>query len=157
MERKFTEPDQKFWRFMLWMPLVAVLVWLGARWITPSMNAEAGPPPPELAQQLPAEGFALVEMGATWCPACRVLKPEVSAFAAAQPQITVIEIDIDEEPAVPNHYAVRAIPVMLLFKDGEMIDHFAGVKRQAALNDWLTSHGAKLQASAPSAAAPLSP
>lgn len=121
---------------MLWLPLIAAAIWIGARWITPKVDPSV-PTPAALSERLPANGMALVTFGAEWCAACKTLDPEVATFAQQHPEVRVITIDVDSEGALAQHYQIRAIPVMLLFRDGQLVDHYTGVKRSAGLSDWV--------------------
>ncbi|TVR44057.1 MAG: thioredoxin [Planctomycetota bacterium] len=138
-EAQVPQPGQRRWNWMLWIPLIAVALWLGARWITPKMDASQ-PTPSALSEHLQATGFTLVSMGAEWCGACRRLDPEITALSAARPEVRVIKIDIDADPAIAQHYQVRMIPAMLLFRDGELVDHHVGVRSVAGLKRWIDEH-----------------
>jgi thioredoxin 1 len=63
----------------------------------------------------------LVDYWAEWCGPCRMIGPiiEESATRYAD-RMTVVKLNIDENPATPTRYHVRGIPTLMLFKDGQL-------------------------------------
>ena len=58
----------------------------------------------------------LVEIWATWCPACRASHPRLSEFAAANPEIAVIAIS-DEDKETLKAYSNRMKPKFTVLRD----------------------------------------
>jgi thioredoxin 1 len=75
----------------------------------------------------------LVEFWATWCGPCRMLGPVLERIAAEHPELSVVKMDTDSNPATTRDYQVMAAPTMLLFRDGEVIANIVGAKPKAAL------------------------
>jgi thioredoxin 1 len=75
----------------------------------------------------------LVDFWAPWCGPCRMVSPIVDEIADEQDGITVVKINIDENPAAPRQYGVMSIPTLLVFKDGEPAKRIVGAKPKAAL------------------------
>ena len=75
------------------------------------------------------QGFVLVDFWAEWCGPCRRLAPTVDALASEfDGRATVAKLDVDENPNIPGRYAVRGIPTLLLFKEGELAETIVGLR-----------------------------
>jgi alkyl hydroperoxide reductase subunit AhpF len=73
------------------------------------------------------QGLVLVISGAPWCGPCRMLAPTVDALADDfNGRATVAKMAYRREPAVPSRFAIRGIPTLLLFKEGEVAGNGGG-------------------------------
>ena len=83
----------------------------------------------------------LVDFWAEWCGPCRALTPVINEVAAAyEGKLRVAKMNIDENPGTPGKYAVRAIPTLLLFKDGAVAEQLVGLVTKAKLDEVLEKH-----------------
>ena len=71
----------------------------------------------------------LVDFWAEWCAPCRQIAPIISALASEYgDQVKIVKMDIDANPATPSQYGVRAIPTILAFKDGQVVEQITGAR-----------------------------
>ena len=79
------------------------------------------------AEVLSSTQPVLVDLWATWCGPCKTLAPVVEEIATEyQGRVKVAKLDVDTAPAVAQKYGVQAIPTLLFFKDGKVIDQSLG-------------------------------
>ncbi len=93
------------------------------------------------SQVLKSSTPTLVDFWAEWCAPCRALSPLVSEMAQKyKGRLQVAKMNIDDHPNVPGKYAVRAIPTLLLFKNGQVVDQVVGLVSKSKLDDFLAKH-----------------
>ena len=70
---------------------------------------------------------SMVDLWAPWCQPCLMTGPWVEELGKKYDgNFKVAKMNVDENPITPNQYGVRAIPTILLFKDGELADTIVG-------------------------------
>lgn len=80
------------------------------------------------------ERLVLVDVWAAWCGPCKALGPILDEVARAEAdRLTVVKVDADAEPDLVARYAVRALPTLLFFRDGEVVERVVGLQSAAAL------------------------
>ena len=63
----------------------------------------------------------LVDFWAQWCGPCKMIAPALDELAQTYAgRAKVVKVDIDQNRAVAMKYHVRSIPMLLLFKDGQV-------------------------------------
>ncbi|MGC8850503.1 MAG: thioredoxin [Candidatus Bathyarchaeia archaeon] len=89
------------------------------------------------------EGFvkrnraAVVDCWAAWCPPCRALSPIIEKLASEHKDIAFGKLNVDENPQTPRLYGIMAIPTLLYFKEGRLIDRTTGAFPKRALEEKL--------------------
>jgi thioredoxin 1 len=82
----------------------------------------------------------LVDFWATWCGPCRQIAPLIDELALKyQGTVKIGKVNVDENPDLSAKYGINAIPTLLLFKDGEVVEKFQGVPPRARLEAALDS------------------
>jgi len=82
----------------------------------------------------------LVDFWATWCGPCRQIAPLIDELAVQyQGSVKIGKVNVDENPDLSTKYGINAIPTLLLFKDGEIIERFQGVPARVKLEAVLNS------------------
>jgi thioredoxin 1 len=76
----------------------------------------------------------LVDFWAEWCGPCKMLAPVLDELASEyEGKIKVGKVNIDECPNVANEYGIRAIPTLLIFKDGQVAEQVVGLRSKRDL------------------------
>jgi thioredoxin 1 len=83
----------------------------------------------------------LVDFWAPWCGPCRVVGPMVDELAEQYAdQIKVVKLNVDQSTGMASQYNIRSIPTLMVFKDGEPVESFAGVVPKSKLSGALDKH-----------------
>jgi thioredoxin 1 len=80
----------------------------------------------------------LVDFWAEWCGPCKMLTPLLDELASEYDgKVKVGKVNIDEHQNLGAKYGIRAVPTMLLFKNGEVADQIVGLKNKRDLKSSL--------------------
>lgn len=88
-----------------------------------------------------SEQLVLLEFWATWCGPCKMIAPVLEEIAALyKDRLTVAKIDIDQNEQTTTKYAIRSVPTLILFKNGEMVETKLGAMAQTQLTGWIDTY-----------------
>ena len=83
----------------------------------------------------------LVDFLATWCGPCRMIAPVLEEIAAERgDDLKIAKLDVDANPVSAGRFGVRAIPTMIVFKDGREAQRFVGYMPKDRLLQQLGQH-----------------
>ncbi len=76
----------------------------------------------------------LVDFFADWCAPCRAMKPVLEDLKAQMGEdVSIFKIDVDKNQSIAERYAIRSIPTLILFKNGEPVWRKSGMASSVEL------------------------
>jgi len=86
------------------------------------------------AEVINSDKPTLVDFWAPWCGPCKAIGPVIDELADEfAGRARIVKMNVDDNPATPGKYGIRAIPTLILFKDGQVLDQVTGAVGKAQL------------------------
>jgi thioredoxin 1 len=89
------------------------------------------------AEVLEAGQPVLVDFWAPWCGPCRIIAPHLEELDSERDDLTVVKLNVDENPETAAKYGIMSIPTLILFKNGQVAKQVVGALPKARLQQEL--------------------
>ena len=90
---------------------------------------------------LQAEKLVLVDFWAEWCAPCRMLAPTIDAIAVEHSSIiSVVKLNVDDNPATAATYGIKGIPTLILFAEGKEVERIVGAAGKDTIVRTIAKH-----------------
>jgi thioredoxin 1 len=87
-----------------------------------------------------SKDVVLVKATAEWCGPCKAMAPTLDEVQKdMEGQIKMYDLDIDSNPISPTRFAVRGVPTMLVFKNGQHVGSKVGAVSKSQLVEFIES------------------
>ena len=86
------------------------------------------------------KGIVLVDFYADWCGPCMMLKQELATIKETNKDVKICKINTDEEAELAIKFGVMSIPVVYIYKDGEVVDNFIGFRSAKEIEEIIKKH-----------------
>jgi thioredoxin 1 len=88
-----------------------------------------------------ASSLVLVDFWASWCAPCRAIAPHIEDLAQTyQGQVKVGKLNVDEQPHTASNLGIRALPTLLLFQNGKVVEQVVGAVPKSRIDEMIKSH-----------------
>jgi thioredoxin 2 len=93
------------------------------------------------AAEVAGHAPVLVDFYAPWCGPCKMLAPILHSLAGEYAgRVKILKVNVDEVPGLAARFQINAVPTLMLFRDGSVLETWAGVPASRALKAKLDLH-----------------
>ena len=84
-------------------------------------------------QVLAAELPIVIDFWAPWCGPCRIIAPHLEELQNEREDLRIVKLNVDDNPQTAARYNVMSIPMLLLFKNGQVAHQIIGAMPKSRL------------------------
>jgi thioredoxin 1 len=89
---------------------------------------------------LKANPLVVVDCWAPWCGPCRMIGPVIDTLSEEYPNVTFGKLNTDENLDISRKFQIMAIPTLLFFKNGELVERITGVVPKGNIEGVIKKH-----------------
>jgi thioredoxin 1 len=96
------------------------------------------------AEVLNSAKTVLVDFWAPWCGPCRAIAPVIEELAGEWAGTVVVgKCNVDDNPVTPGKFGIRAIPTLIIFKNGAVAEQITGLVQKGKIKDAVEAANSK--------------
>lgn len=91
-------------------------------------------------EQETSKGLVLTDFWASWCGPCRMQAPVIDKLSKEYDDVKFTKMDTEANPNTPNSLGIKAIPTLILKKDGQIVETIVGYHDEDQLKQIIDKH-----------------
>lgn len=81
----------------------------------------------------------LIDFWASWCGPCKMLSPVIEELAGEVDHAKICKVNVDEEPELASSFGVMSIPMLVVIKEGKVVNKAVGVRPKDDIKEMLNA------------------